>query len=244
MAPALPTVMKAGVRTTPCGVVRRPARAWPSVASNSKWLASVLLGSVMGRLMAYPLRPAQPRSAQKRPQLPLTAPPPAHMVRGHDDRENHDQNQKALGGFGSRAHVKVNGRHHPNRAPPDQGPGLFYCLQASPNIPQESKVADDPVVAIAGVTGAVGREFMATMDKRGFRVGKLKALASARSAGKRLSFRGQEIVVEELTADSFEGVDIALFSAGSGISKTYSPIAVKAGAVVIDNSSAFRMDRN
>jgi aspartate-semialdehyde dehydrogenase len=105
-------------------------------------------------------------------------------------------------------------------------------------------VSDDPVVAIAGVTGAVGREFMATMDRRGFRVGKLKALASARSAGKRLSFRGKEIVIEELTADSFVGVDLALFSAGSGVSKTYAPIAVKAGAVVVDNSSAFRMDPN
>ncbi|MBV9457265.1 MAG: aspartate-semialdehyde dehydrogenase [Bradyrhizobium sp.] len=162
------------------------------------------------------------------------------MVPGHDDRENHDQNQKALGGFGSRARVKVNGRHHPNRAPPDQVRGFFIAR----NHHKESKVSDDPVVAIAGVTGAVGREFMATMDKRGFRVGKLKALASARSAGKRLSFRGEEIVIEELTADSFDGVDIALFSAGSGVSKTYSPIAVKAGAVVIDNSSAFRMDRN
>src|ERR1700753_1299873 len=96
---------------------------------------------------------------------------------------------------------------------------------------KESKVSDDPVVAIAGVTGAVGAEFIATMDKRGFRVGKLKALASARSAGKRLSFRGREIVVEELTADSFAGVDLALFSAGSGVSRNYAPIAVKAGAV-------------
>jgi aspartate-semialdehyde dehydrogenase len=103
-------------------------------------------------------------------------------------------------------------------------------------------VSDDPVIAIAGVTGAVGREFIATMDRRGFRVGKLKALASARSAGKKLSFRGQEITVEELNADSFKGVDIALFSAGSATSKTFSPIAVAAGAVVIDNSSAFRMD--
>jgi len=110
--------------------------------------------------------------------------------------------------------------------------------------PKESKVSDDPVVAIAGVTGAVGAEFIATMDRRGFRVGKLKALASARSAGKRLSFRGQDIVIEELTADSFEGVDIALFSAGSGISKKFAPLAVKAGAVVVDNSSAFRMDPN
>jgi aspartate-semialdehyde dehydrogenase len=105
-------------------------------------------------------------------------------------------------------------------------------------------VSDDPVIAIAGVTGAVGREFIATLHKRGFRVGKLKALASARSAGKRLKFRGEEIVIEELNADSFKGVDIALFSAGSGVSKTFAPMAVKAGAVVIDNSSAFRMDRN
>ena len=103
-------------------------------------------------------------------------------------------------------------------------------------------MTDDPVVAIAGVTGAVGAEFMATMDKRGFRVGKLKALASKRSAGKRLSFRGQELLIEELTENSFEGVDIALFSAGSSVSRRFSPIAVKAGAVVIDNSSAFRMD--
>jgi len=105
-------------------------------------------------------------------------------------------------------------------------------------------VTDDPVVAIAGVTGAVGREFIATMDRRGFRVGKLKALASARSAGRKLSFRGQEVTIEELNADSFKGVDIALFSAGGGISRTYAPIAVKAGAVVVDNSSAFRMDPN
>ena len=108
----------------------------------------------------------------------------------------------------------------------------------------ESKVKHDPVVAIAGVTGAVGAEFIATMDKRAFPVGKLKALASARSAGKTLDFRGERIVIEELTEHSFEGVDIALFSAGGGISRKFSPSAVKAGAVVIDNSSAFRMDPN
>jgi aspartate-semialdehyde dehydrogenase len=108
----------------------------------------------------------------------------------------------------------------------------------------EENVSNDPVVAIVGVTGAVGAEFIATMDKRGFRVGKLKALASARSAGKTVSFRGQNVVIEELTGRAFEGVDIALFSAGSGISKTFAPIAVKAGAVVVDNSSAFRMDPN
>jgi aspartate-semialdehyde dehydrogenase len=108
----------------------------------------------------------------------------------------------------------------------------------------ETQVTHDPVVAIAGVTGAVGAEFIATMDRRGFRVGKLKALTSARSAGKTVDFRGQKIVIEELTENAFEGVDIALFSAGSGVSRRFSPIAVKAGAVVIDNSSAFRMDPN
>jgi len=101
---------------------------------------------------------------------------------------------------------------------------------------------NDPVVAIVGVTGAVGAQFIATLEKRGFPVAKLKALASARSAGKTLDFRGQTIVVEELTERSFDSVDIALFSAGSGVSRQFSPIAVKAGAVVIDNSSAFRMD--
>jgi len=103
-------------------------------------------------------------------------------------------------------------------------------------------VKNDPVVAIVGVTGAVGAEFIATMDRRGFRVGRLKALASARSAGKTLDFRGEKIVIEELGDDSFDGVDIALFSAGGGISRKYAPVAVKAGAVVVDNSSAFRMD--
>jgi aspartate-semialdehyde dehydrogenase len=103
-------------------------------------------------------------------------------------------------------------------------------------------VKNDPVVAIVGVTGAVGAEFIATMDRRGFRVGRLKALASARSAGKTIDFRGEKIVIEELGDNSFDGVDIALFSAGGGISRKYAPVAVKAGAVVVDNSSAFRMD--
>jgi aspartate-semialdehyde dehydrogenase len=105
----------------------------------------------------------------------------------------------------------------------------------------ETKVKSDPVVAIAGVTGAVGAEFIATMDKRRFPVRRLKALASARSAGRTLGFRGETIVVEELTETSFAGVDIALFSAGSATARQFAPIAVRAGAVVIDNSSAFRM---
>jgi aspartate-semialdehyde dehydrogenase len=105
-------------------------------------------------------------------------------------------------------------------------------------------VKTDPVIGIAGVTGAVGAELIATLEKRRFPVGKLKALASARSAGKTLDFRGRKVVIEELAENSFEGVDIALFSAGSGISGKFAPAAVKAGAVVIDNSSAFRMDPN
>ena len=105
-------------------------------------------------------------------------------------------------------------------------------------------VVAQPVVAIVGVTGAVGAEFIATMDKRAFPVGRLKALASARSAGKTIDFRGERIVIEELTERSFEGVDIALFSAGGSTSRKFAPSAVQAGAVVIDNSSAFRMDPN
>jgi len=103
-------------------------------------------------------------------------------------------------------------------------------------------VKNDPVVAIAGVTGAVGAEFIAIMEKRAFRVGRLKALASTRSVGKTIEFRGESIIVEELSERSFAGVDIALFSAGGGISRKFAPLAVKAGAVVVDNSSAFRMD--
>ncbi len=108
----------------------------------------------------------------------------------------------------------------------------------------ESEVKNDPVIAIAGVTGAVGAEFIAVMERRGFRVGRLKALASARSAGKTIDFRGEKIVIEELDENSFHGVDIALFSAGGGVSRKFAPLAVKAGAVVVDNSSAFRMDPN
>ncbi len=97
-------------------------------------------------------------------------------------------------------------------------------------------------VAIVGATGAVGEEMLLCLEQRNFPVGKLTLLASARSAGKRIAFRGEDIVVQELTHDSFAGVDIALFSAGGGISLEFGPSAAAAGAVVIDNSSAFRMD--
>src|ERR1700742_4729693 len=99
-------------------------------------------------------------------------------------------------------------------------------------------------IAIVGATGAVGREFVGCIEKRGVPLKALKLLASARSAGQKQSFRGQELTIEELKDDSFNGVDIALFSAGSGISKHYAPIAAKAGCVVVDNSSAFRMDKD
>jgi aspartate-semialdehyde dehydrogenase len=100
----------------------------------------------------------------------------------------------------------------------------------------------NPHVAIVGATGAVGVEMIKTLEKRNFPVGKLTLLASSRSVGKKLKFRGQEIAVTELTKNSFAGIDIALFSAGGNISKEFAPIAAKAGCVVVDNSSAFRQD--
>ncbi|MEM9478720.1 MAG: aspartate-semialdehyde dehydrogenase [Verrucomicrobiota bacterium] len=97
-------------------------------------------------------------------------------------------------------------------------------------------------VAVVGATGAVGVEMLQCLAQRGFPVGKLTALASARSAGKSLDFGDEKVTVEELTTDSFAGVDIALFSAGSSLSREFGPHAVEAGATIIDNSSAFRMD--
>ena len=97
-------------------------------------------------------------------------------------------------------------------------------------------------VAVAGATGAVGIEMLKTLEKRNFPVANLKLLASARSAGKTLKFKGEDVVIEEMTANSFKGVDIALFSAGGDISKQFRADVVKSGAVMIDNSSAFRME--
>lgn len=96
-------------------------------------------------------------------------------------------------------------------------------------------------VVVVGATGAVGQEFLTVLAERNFPVKSLRLLASARSAGKTMTFAGKEIVIEELTKDSFKDVQIALFSAGGGISKEFAPAAVAAGAVVVDNSSAFRM---
>lgn len=99
-----------------------------------------------------------------------------------------------------------------------------------------------PHVAVVGATGAVGVEMLKTLEKRRFPVGKLTLLASARSTDKTLEFQGRPVKVQELTKESLSGVDIALFSAGSGISKEFAPAAAQQGCVVIDNSSAFRMD--
>ena len=99
-------------------------------------------------------------------------------------------------------------------------------------------------VAVVGATGAVGIEMLKTLENRNFPVGKLTPLASARSAGKKLKFHGEDVTVQELTENSFSGIDIALFSAGGSVSKQFAPIAAKADCVVVDNSSAFRMDPN
>ena len=108
-------------------------------------------------------------------------------------------------------------------------------------IPQKKSLYN---VAIVGATGAVGQTFLDILEERNFPIDNLKLLASSRSAGKKIAFKGKEIVVEELTHDSFKDVDIALFSAGASRSKEFADSAVKAGAVVIDNSSAFRMDKD
>lgn len=97
-------------------------------------------------------------------------------------------------------------------------------------------------VAIVGATGAVGAELLSVMDKRNFPVDRLVALASSRSAGTHLSFRGQDVVVQALGPDAFAGVKVAFFSAGASRSREYAPVAKAAGALVVDNSSAFRMD--
>lgn len=99
-------------------------------------------------------------------------------------------------------------------------------------------------VAVVGATGAVGQEMINILEDRDFPVANLSLYASERSAGKKLGFQDKEILVKKLTTDSFKGIDIALFSAGASRSLEFAPIAAKAGAVVIDNSSAFRMDTN
>ena len=97
-------------------------------------------------------------------------------------------------------------------------------------------------VAVAGATGAVGNQMITCLEDRSFPVKSIKFLASHRSAGRKLRFKGDTVVVEEMTEDSFKGVDIALFSAGGSTSKQFAPIAAESGCVVVDNSSQWRMD--
>ena len=106
-----------------------------------------------------------------------------------------------------------------------------------------SRCAKKYHVAIVGATGAVGIELLRVMERREFPVADLRLLASARSAGKKIAFRGQDFSIAALERDSFAGIDLAFFSAGAGTAEQFAPIAQRAGAVVIDNSSAFRMDR-
>jgi aspartate-semialdehyde dehydrogenase len=103
-------------------------------------------------------------------------------------------------------------------------------------------MSPNPHVAVVGATGAVGIEMIKTLERRNFPVRELTLLASARSVGKTLTFRGAEVPVRELKPDAFAGIELALFSAGGGISREYAPRAVQAGCVVVDNSSAFRME--
>ena len=97
-------------------------------------------------------------------------------------------------------------------------------------------------VAIVGATGAVGDELLRVLERRTFPVERLLPLCSERSAGRSISFRGEEIAAQQLSSSSFKGIDLAFFSAGGNISREYGPIARDAGAVVIDNSSVFRME--
>jgi aspartate-semialdehyde dehydrogenase len=99
-------------------------------------------------------------------------------------------------------------------------------------------------VAVLGATGAVGQQMLQTLEKRNFPISKLTLLSSARSAGTKVQFKGEEITVQEAAPDSFKGVDIALFSAGGSVSKKFAPHAVEHGAIVVDNTSAYRMDEN
>ncbi|MBD1379259.1 aspartate-semialdehyde dehydrogenase [Metabacillus arenae] len=99
-------------------------------------------------------------------------------------------------------------------------------------------------VAVVGATGAVGQQMLKTLEERNFPIEKLSLLSSKRSAGKKVLYKGKEVEVKEAVPQSFEGVQIALFSAGGSVSKELAPEAVKRGAIVIDNTSAFRMDEN
>jgi aspartate-semialdehyde dehydrogenase len=114
----------------------------------------------------------------------------------------------------------------------------------SPSLPQRDVRATVlPRVAVVGATGAVGVELRACLEQRGFPLASLRLLASPRSAGQSAAFAGRRLTVEALDERSFEGIDLALFSAGASVSLRYAPLAVKAGAVVVDNSPRFAWSR-
>jgi aspartate-semialdehyde dehydrogenase len=117
---------------------------------------------------------------------------------------------------------------------------------ASSAVSQSRRVPNlrSPVVAVVGATGAVGVELIRCLEQRKFPLAQLRLFASARSAGKRMSYAGRDVVVEELTESALEGIDVALFSAGGATSKRFAPYLAERGTVVIDNSSAFRMHEN
>ena len=103
-------------------------------------------------------------------------------------------------------------------------------------------MANGQRVAVVGATGAVGQTTLKLLEERNFPVRDIRLFASARSIGKKLTFKGESLLVDAVSAESFKGIDIAFFSAGGAQSKQFAPLAVKAGAVVIDKSSAFRME--
>lgn len=127
------------------------------------------------------------------------------------------------------------------------GIGLSRYICSSTSSPFRVRMSlqeTGPSVAVVGVTGAVGQEFLSVLSDRNFPYRSLKLLASKRSAGKWMKFEERDYTVEELTEDSFDAIDIALFSAGGSISKKFGPLAAQKGTIVVDNSSAFRMDEN
>lgn len=129
-------------------------------------------------------------------------------------------------------------------------PGKKTAEKAEPKKKAAAKVATASKtkrlfnVAVVGATGAVGSEMLEILEERGFPINELRLLASERSAGTKLTFKGKKVAVAELKKDSFKGIDIALFSPGASVSAIYAPIAAKAGCVVIDNTSQFRMDKD
>ncbi|KAI4373870.1 hypothetical protein MLD38_011935 [Melastoma candidum] len=125
----------------------------------------------------------------------------------------------------------------PSLSPPHPSPRHSPSARIRASL-QESR----PAIAVVGVTGAVGQEFLRVLSDRDFPFRSIKMLASNRSAGRSISFQDKDYLIEELTADSFDGVDVALFSAGGSISKAFGPVAAFKGVMVVDNSSAFRMD--